>query len=260
MITLNNVSIEFPILDDRKRSLRHVFVIDRVTRAIEDLKQIGSVGGVLTRSSSGVRVVRALDNLSFELKPGDRLGLLGHNGSGKTTLLRVLSGVFEPTIGEIDITGSVMPLMNIHEGLSPDATGLEVTRIRGYLLGLTNAEIDAMTRDVIEFCDLGEFVELPVRTYSSGMAVRLAFAIATAMTSDILLMDEVIGAGDAAFIERAQQRMRAFVDRAAIVVVATHSDSIIRQWCNRALVLEHGKMVMMGDVEEAIAHYHSLRN
>lgn len=259
MIRLSNISVEFPVLDDRARSFRHAVVIDRISRTVEDLRHKTVVGGYVTRAASGARIVRALDDVSFELKAGDRLGLLGHNGSGKTTLLRVLSGVYEPSLGEVDIRGRVMPLMNIQEGIAPDATGLEVIRTRGYLLGLTNSQIEELTRDVVEFCELGEFVELPVRTYSSGMSVRLAFAIATAMTSDILLMDEVIGTGDAAFIERANARLRAFVDRASIIVVATHSDSIIRQWCNRAIVLEHGKMVKEGGVEEALEFYHTLR-
>ena len=253
-ITVSDITVEFPILDDKSRSLRHALVLNKIS---ETLTTIGAVGGVVTRASSGVRIVRALDRLSFALKPGDRLGLLGHNGSGKTTLLRVLSGVFEPTVGTIEIHGSAMPLMNIDEGIAPDATGLEAIRIRGYLLGLSNREIEALTEDVIDFCELGEFIDLPVRTYSTGMKIRLAFAIATAMTSDILLMDEVIGAGDAAFIERAEGRLKDFVERASIMVVATHSDAIIRQWCNKAMVLEHGMMAFIGGIEEAIKYYHA---
>lgn len=254
-ITLSNVTVEFPILDDRTRSLRHALVLNRISQTVHGLANICAVGGVLTRSTSGVRIVRALDDISFSLQPGDRLGLLGHNGSGKTTLLRVLSGVFDPTVGTVVTHGTVMPLMNISEGISPDATGLEAIRIRGYLLGLTNLQIENLTRDVIEFCELGEFIELPVRTYSSGMMIRLAFAIATAMTSDVLLMDEVIGAGDAAFIDRAEVRLREFVERASIMVVASHSDVIIRQWCNRAMLLEHGKMIALGDVEDVLRLY-----
>ena len=251
-ITVSDITVEFPIMDDKSRSLRHALVMNKIS---ETLTTIGAVGGVVTRASSGVRIVRALDHLSFDLNPGDRLGLLGHNGSGKTTLLRVLSGVFEPTAGAIEINGSAMPLMNIDEGIAPDATGLEAIHIRGYLLGLSNRQIEALTEDVIDFCELGEFIDLPVRTYSTGMKIRLAFAIATAMTSDILLMDEVIGAGDAAFIERAESRLKEFVERASIMVVATHSNAIIRQWCNKAMVLEHGTMVFFGDIEEAINYY-----
>lgn len=253
-ITVSDIAVEFPVLDDRSRSLRHALVLDKISKT---LTTIGAVGGVVTRAASGVRIVRALEGLSFALEPGDRLGLLGHNGSGKTTLLRVLSGVFEPAVGAVDIRGSVMSLMNIDEGIAPDATGLEAIRIRGHLLGLSNRHIEELTQDVIDFCELGEFIDLPVRTYSTGMKIRLAFAIATAMTSDILLMDEVIGAGDAAFIERAEARLKEFVERASIMVVATHSDGIIRQWCNKAMVLERGRLAFLGGIEGALEYYHT---
>jgi ABC-2 type transport system ATP-binding protein/lipopolysaccharide transport system ATP-binding protein len=173
-------------------------------------------------------------------------------------LLRILSGIFEPTAGTISIRGTAMPLFNLTEGMDPDATGMELIRVRGYLLGLTPVEIAGITDDVIQFCELGEFINLPIRTYSAGMLVRLAFAITTAVTSDILLMDEVIGAGDAAFIERAELRMRSFVERAGILVVASHSPEIIRKWCNKALLLEHGRMVMLDNVESVLNCYQSL--
>ena len=257
-ISLTDVTVEFPILDDRSRSLRHALVLNRIGSTLKQVVGSAAVGGTLSRAASGVRIVQALDKVSFDLKPGDRLGLIGHNGSGKTTLLRVLSGIFEPTAGRISIAGTTMPLLNINEGMAPDATGLEAIRVRGYLLGLTEKQIQALTEDVLEFCELGEFIELPIRTYSSGMMVRLAFAITTAMTTDILLMDEVIGAGDAAFIERAERRLKAFVERASILVVASHSDAIIRQWCNRAILLAHGRMVMDGPVDDVLARYHSM--
>ena len=257
-ISLTDVTVEFPILDDRSRSLRHALVLDRIGSTVKQVVGSAAVGGTLSRAASGVRIVQALNGLSFDLKSGDRLGLIGHNGSGKTTLLRVLSGIFEPTAGLISISGTTMPLLNINEGMAADATGLEAIRVRGYLLGLSNKEIQALTEDVLEFCELGEFIELPIRTYSSGMMVRLVFAITTAMSTDILLMDEVIGAGDAAFIERAERRLKAFVERASILVVASHSDAIIRQWCNRAILLAHGSMVMDGPVDDVLARYHSM--
>jgi ABC-2 type transport system ATP-binding protein/lipopolysaccharide transport system ATP-binding protein len=256
-ISLKGVSVEFPIFDANTKSLRHALFINRV-KAVKRAFTEGQVGGSVGQNNRGQTIVRALSNIDLELQGGDRIGLVGHNGSGKTTLLRILSGIFEPTAGTISISGTPMPLFNITEGMDPDATGMELIRVRGYLLGLTSAEIAGITDDVIQFCELGEFIDLPIRTYSSGMFVRLAFAITTAVTSDILLMDEVIGAGDAAFIERAELRLRGFVERSGILVVASHSPEIIKRWCNKALLLEHGRMVMLDKVESVLDCYQSL--
>jgi len=257
-ISLKNVSIEFPIYDVGARSLRHTFFINRI-KAVKQVFSEGQLGGLIGKNNQGLTIIRALSNIGLELQGGDRVGLVGHNGSGKTTLLRVLSGIYEPTDGTISIHGTVMPLFNITDGMDPDATGMELIRVRGYLLGLTSGEIADITDDVIQFCELGKFMDLPIRTYSAGMFVRLAFAITTAVTSNILLMDEVIGTGDAAFIERIEMRLRSFIDRAGILVVASHSPEIIRKWCNKALLLEHGRIVMLGNVESVLNRYQSLQ-
>ncbi len=172
------------------------------------------VGGAIAMGARGIVVVRAIDNISFEIKSGERVGLIGHNGAGKTTLLRTLAGIYEPTGGHLQTVGRIMPLFNLMEGMMPDATGREFIKIRATLLGLQPKEIDAMAEEVVDFSgELGDCIDMPVRMYSTGMLVRLAFAIATSATSDILLFDELIGAGDARFVEKAQERLQRFVDR-----------------------------------------------
>ena len=253
-ISLKNVSVDFEIHDTNSKSFRHAFFLNRMKSVTKRVSK-GNVGGLLNENVDGRKYVRALSNISLNFEAGDRVGLIGHNGSGKTTLLRVLSGIFEPTEGEMTINGIAMPLFNITEGMEPEATGSEFIKIRGHLLGLTKTQISSITEDVSEFCELGEFINLPIKTYSAGMLVRLAFGVTTAITSDILLMDEIIGAGDAAFLEKADQRLKNFINRAGILVVASHSPSIISQWCNKAILLENGSIVTSGNVDEVSSIY-----
>ena len=252
-VVIRDVTLDFPIYDVNARSLRHRLVINRLSRLASSSGH--TVGGSVRHDRKGVITVRALDNISFELADGDRVALIGHNGAGKTTLLRVMAGIFEPTSGEVQTHGRVMPLFNIMEGMAPDASGIEMIRVRGTLLGLTNREIQEKIYEIAEFCELGEYVSMPVRTYSAGMQVRLAFAITTAVESDILIMDEFIGAGDAAFVDRAKVRLRAFVERSSVMFVATHSTSIIHQWCNKAILLENGRIRAIGAVDSILAQY-----
>ncbi len=252
-IVLENVSIDFPIYDASARSLRHRLMLDKMNGLVG--RNVTNVGGNMHRDGRGIVTVRALDGVSLELVDGDRVALVGHNGAGKTTLLRVAAGIYEPQVGEVRINGRVMTLFNMMEGMAPDATGKEMVRSRGTLLGLSEHEIDETAAEVAEFCELGEYMEMPVRTYSTGMLVRLAFAITTAVTSEILIMDEFIGAGDAAFFERAQKRLKRFVERASVLLVATHSTDIARHWCNKAVLLEHGRVVEYGAVEPVAEAY-----
>jgi ABC-2 type transport system ATP-binding protein/lipopolysaccharide transport system ATP-binding protein len=254
-IRLNNVTVDFPIYDMEARSIKRRLVLDRVSSFVRP-DGVG-VGGTVRRDRGAV-LVRALDGVSFAIADGDRVGLVGHNGAGKTTLLRVAAGIYEPLTGEVITQGRVMPLLNIMEGISLDATGIEMIRLRGALLGLSDAELEEKTPEIIEFCELGEYIEMPVRTYSTGMLVRLAFAITTAVNSDILIMDEIIGAGDAAFVERAQERLRRFVQQASVLLVASHSAEIVRQWCNKAMLLSHGRLIEFGSVDSVLAHYERL--
>lgn len=252
-VIFDNVTVDFPIYGQSSRSLRHRLVLNPVQSIVA--KKPASVGGSMRHEADGVVNVRALDSISFSLADGDRVALLGHNGAGKTTMLRVAAGIYEPLLGRVVTRGRIMPLFNMMEGMALDATGTEMVRARGTLLGLSEAEIRDKAVEIADFCELGEYMEMPVRTYSTGMLVRLAFAITTAVTSDILIMDEFIGAGDAAFFERAQVRLKRFVEQASVVLVATHSPDTARQWCNRAMLLEHGRVVESGPVEAVVAAY-----
>lgn len=229
-IIAKNLGVEFPIFGASNRSLKHA-----VMRT--------ATGGRLASDSSSHVIVRALDDVSFSFKAGDRVGLIGHNGSGKSTLLRVLAGAFKPTSGSIDVRGQVGSMISLTLGMDFEATGLENIRLRGALMGFKRREISAITEDVIDFADLGDYIHMPMRTYSSGMTMRLAFALATAGASDIILMDEWISAGDAAFAEKADKRLSDKINRAEIMILASHSEELISRHCNVVLKLEHGKIL-----------------
>lgn len=219
------------------------------------MRRAPQIGGAIATGARGTAVVRAIDSISFEIKKGSRVGLIGHNGAGKTTLLRSIAGIYEPSDGSLDTAGRIMPLFNMMEGMMPDATGREFVRNRGILLGLEPSQTNALAEEVIDFCELGSNIDMPVRTYSTGMLVRLAFALVTSVTSEILLFDELIGAGDQRFVNKAQQRLQTFVERSSILVVATHSRAVLDQWCNRAFLLEHGKLVHDGSVQQVLRDY-----
>ena len=244
-IRVDSLCVEFPIFDANARSLRNAVL------------SFGT-GGVIRPSARSRITVTALEDVSFSLRPGDRLGIVGHNGAGKTTLLRVLAGIYEPTRGSILCRGQIAPLFDITLGMDPDATGYENISIRGLFLGMSAEEIQARSQDIVDFSELGPYMHMPIRTYSTGMRVRLAFAIATAIRPDILLLDEMIGAGDARFFERAERRLGEFLNRTQILVLASHSDAIIRKLCNKALLLHHGKAVGFDSVDEILKAYQSL--
>jgi ABC-type polysaccharide/polyol phosphate transport system ATPase subunit len=244
-VIANNLTIDFPIYGTGHRSLRHTL--------------FGRTGGLIRHEGAGRQqrtIVRALDNLSFTLKSGDRLGLIGHNGAGKSTLLRVLAGVYTPDSGSICVDGRVSPLFNSVPGLDPDDSGYENIKTCGMFLGMGFDEINRKLQDIVDFCELGEYLELPVRTYSTGMVTRLGFAIATSIDPDILLLDEGIAAGDARFAARAEGRMQALIQRTRILVLASHSDALIKSMCNRAMLLEKGHIVEIGPIDEVVNRYH----
>jgi ABC-type polysaccharide/polyol phosphate transport system ATPase subunit len=191
-------------------------------------------------SKDGVQFVTALDNVSFALKAGDRLGLVGANGSGKTTLLKILYGIYEPTAGRVDITGRVDALFNIALGFRFEATGRRNIVLRGLINGWTEDEISERMDQIIDFSELGEFIDVPFKTYSQGMAARLAFAIATTLEPEILLMDEWIGAGDPPFQEKASVRMNELSEKAGIIVLASHNHALLKRTCNLILELDKG--------------------
>jgi ABC-2 type transport system ATP-binding protein len=251
-ISAQSLTLEFPIYDIASRSLKQMFMLRPIASVFRGASH---VGGSIAAGASGTVVVRAIDAMSFEIGKGDRVGLIGHNGAGKTTLLRTVAGIYEPTGGILKTEGRLMPLFNLMEGMIPDATGREFIRIRGILLGLEPHQLDALAEEVIEFCELGSYIDMPARTYSTGMLVRLAFALSTSVTSDILLFDELIGAGDARFVTKAEERLKSFVERSNIVIVASHNRAILKQWCNRLFLLEHGKLIADGSVDDVLKEH-----
>jgi ABC-type polysaccharide/polyol phosphate transport system ATPase subunit len=254
-IVAKDVRVQFPIYDLHMRSLKHTFGLGQIAKGLTRLTSSKMVGGQIGTGETGRIVIKALDGVSFEIHEGDRIGLLGHNGSGKTTLLRTLSGIYEPVTGIVRATGRVVPLFDLQLGMDHDATGIENIWMRGKLLGLTTREIQDALGDIAEFTELGDYLSMPIRTYSAGMMVRLAFAISTAITPEILILDEMIGAGDAAFIARANLRLKDFIERAGILVLASHSMPMLRQWCNKAMLLASGKLIAYGPLEDVVARY-----
>jgi lipopolysaccharide transport system ATP-binding protein len=245
-IEFKNVCVDFPIYNANGRSLK------------KRLMQVAT-GGQLGADDQGRVIVRALDGLSFSLKDGDRVGLLGHNGAGKSTLLRLLSGVYSPSSGTAYIKGEVGSLIDISLGIDPEATGRENIYLRGGLLGMTKSKITEKLDEIIDFSELGDFVDMPLRTYSTGMHLRLAFAVSTIVSSEILLMDEWLSVGDEGFKHKAESRMTELVRATNILVIASHSLDLIMQTCNRVIWLEHGKIVMDSDPETVANAYFGKR-
>ncbi|CAN7188190.1 ATP-binding cassette domain-containing protein [Rhizobium leguminosarum] len=203
-------------------------------------------------AENGRYAVRAINDISFSLDPRDRLAVIGHNGSGKSTLLMALAGIYKPTRGEIRVEGSVDTLFNIRLGFNPEATGRRNIVIRGLMRGLSHDEIQAAMPEIAEASGIGSFIDLPFHTYSAGMAARLAFVAATAFHPDILLLDEWIGAGDANFRRKSRNRLKKFVGAAGIVVLASHNTAILKDVCNKGLVMEAGRMTFFGPIEAAL--------
>lgn len=241
-IFFENVCVDFPIYNASARSLK------------KRLFQV-TTGGQINADEDGRVTIRAIENLNLKIQNGDRVGLLGHNGAGKSTLLRLLSGVYEPSSGHAKINGEIGSLIDVSFGIDPESSGLENIFLRGALLGLTRSEIKAKLDQIIEFSELGDFIDMPVRTYSSGMHLRLAFSVSTIIRPEILLMDEWLSVGDEGFKARAEERMKELVDQTHILVIATHSRDLVEKTCNRALWLEHGKIKMDGPSDEVAKAY-----
>ncbi|MDF1757007.1 MAG: ABC transporter ATP-binding protein [Legionellaceae bacterium] len=239
---VQNVTLDIPVFDS-SRSLRK----DIFNRC---------VGGRIQKTTGKHVCVRALDNISFALENGDRLALVGHNGAGKSTLLNTLGGIYLPHKGTIEMHGKVTSLFNLSLGLDVDDTGLENINTIGMYYGLSKEMIDEKRDEIIEFSELGDYIYLPARTYSSGMLLRLSFAIVTALEPEILLMDEGIGVGDASFAVKATERLQSFYHKAGIMVIASHSDDLIKRMCNKAILLEHGKIIKFGGVDDVLNIYH----
>jgi lipopolysaccharide transport system ATP-binding protein len=241
-ITLKQASVVLPIFNSSSRSITNTLVS-------------AATGGVLTAQKGGHVSIEALKNLDLEIVSGDRIGIVGHNGSGKSTLLRLLSGIYEPSSGEIERSGSISSLVDISLGINPESTGRENIFLRGKLMGLSRKEVDEKIDEIIEFSELGDYINLPVRIYSSGMLLRLAFAVSTSITADILIMDEWLSVGDGSFAERASKRLKELVDNSEILVVASHRRSLVEDTCNKVVWLEHGVIKKVGPVSEIAPEY-----
>ena len=240
-IDLVDASVEIPIFNSRGRSLKTTL--------------IRSVGGQVEADGRDVVTVKALRHLDLSLRPGDRLGLVGHNGAGKSTLLRVFAGSYEPSTGTADIRGTVSSLIDMEMGMDPELTGADNIIQRGVFLGMSLKEARRAIPNIAAFSELGPYLHLPMRTYSSGMRMRLAFATSTTRHPDILLFDEMISFGDAGFAHRAKARLDAMMDKAKILVLASHDIGSLQAYCNRAVLLEAGAIVGEGTVDEVWTRY-----
>jgi len=243
MIEVKKVSLNFPILG-YNRSLKNI-ILNKAT------------GGILSNEENSISV-KALNNISFTFNDGDRVGLIGHNGAGKSTLLKLLAGVYIPTSGEVNIKGKVVSTINPQCGIEEEATGIENIFTFGLMQGLSKKEIKNKLREICEFTDLGSFLDMPVRIYSSGMLSRLSFAVITSLDANIIIMDELIGVSDSKFIEKANKRLTEFMDRSNILVIASHSEYLIRSLCNKALLLDHGIIKAYGDIDKVFLEYKKL--
>lgn len=236
-IAVSNLAVRFPVYGADSRSLK---------------KHIAArtLGGRMMSRGGGVQVVEALAGLNLMLRPGDRLGLVGPNGAGKTTLLRCLAGAYDPSEGRLEVNGRVAALLDLSLGMDTQATGYDNIVLRGLLAGMSRREIRAKTPAIARFSGLGPYLHLPVKAYSAGMSARLAFAVITATEPDILLLDEWIAVGDRAFREAAHARLEALVDRAGIVVLASHDLSMIETYCNKVMRLEGGRASRVRPINE----------
>ena len=240
-IDTHNAWVEFPIFDAKSRSLKKAF--------------LGKAGGAIGRNTSDVVVVEALRDITLSLKEGDRIGLVGHNGAGKSTLLRLLSGIYEPSRGSAQIRGRVAPVFDLGVGMDPEISGYENIIIRGLFLGQTRRQMLDKIDEIADFTELGDYLEMPLRTYSTGMRVRLAMGVVTSIDPEILLLDEGIGAVDADFMKKARKRLEALVQRSGILVFASHSNEFLAQLCDRALWIDRGEIRMDGDIESVVGAY-----
>ncbi len=240
-IKLTNVDLDYFVYSLRSQSLRS---------AVFNL----AVGGKMYKAAGDVAAVKALADISLEINEGDRIALVGHNGSGKTTLLKVIAGIYHPTRGELEIDGDITSMIAINAGIDLEATGLRNIHKLGLMRRLPRKVIDTRVDAIAEFSGLGDFLHLPVRTYSAGMQARLMFSVATEFEADILVLDEWLSAGDADFVKKASLRMQKMVEEAKIVVLATHDLELVKRVCNRVCELKGGRIAFLGTTEDWLAY------
>ena len=235
-----NASVDFPIFDAKTRSLKK--------------RVLGKVGGKIGTESK-VPIIEALHDVTLSIKDGDRIGLVGHNGAGKSTLLRLLSGIYEPTRGSARISGKVAPVFDLGVGMDQEISGYENIMIRGLYLGMSRRQMQKRVDDIAEFTELGDYLSMPLRTYSTGMRVRLALGVVTSIDPEILLLDEGIGAVDAAFLNKARDRLKDLVKRSGLLVFASHSDEMLFELCDSAIWMDEGGVKQQGSLREVLTGY-----
>lgn len=240
-IEVRGACVDFPIFDAKTRSLK---------------KQVlGKVGGAIAAEAK-TPVIEALRDITLSMGDGDRVGLVGHNGAGKSTLLRLLSGIYEPTRGSTRVVGRIAPVFDLGVGLDPEVSGVENIMIRGLFLGMSRRQMARRVDDIAEFTELGDYLRLPLRTYSAGMRVRLALGVVTTIDPEILILDEGLGAIDAAFLAKARGRLVDLARRAGALVFASHSDELLRELCESALWMDEGRIRAHGRLDDVLAAYH----
>jgi lipopolysaccharide transport system ATP-binding protein len=228
MIAVKDLIIDYPIFDTSSRSLKKTII-----RA--------ATGGRIANDSRGINV-RAIDGISFSIKEGERIGLMGHNGAGKSTLLRALAGVYAPTSGDVIVKGSIASLLDLSLGMDGEFTGYENIFMRCILMGIPGPVVRENIDEIIDFSGLGEYIKMPMRTYSTGMCLRLAFSVCTAFPSDIVLLDEWLAVEDAEFSKKAEERLAKFISKSSIMIFASHSAAKVKKICNRLIVMDHGSV------------------
>jgi ABC-type polysaccharide/polyol phosphate transport system ATPase subunit len=242
-IKLRNVGLDFPIVGIETRSIRWGIVNSLV-------------GGRLGKSKRGY-VSRALSNVSVSIGQGERVGIIGANGSGKSTLLRTMAGIYSPTHGSVERQGRTVTMFEISAGMDDELTGMQNIRNRLCFLGLKERASDEVVQSVADFAALGDYIHLPIKTYSMGMRMRLSFAASTLVDPEVLLVDEVFAVGDRDFYDRAQKRISDLLNKAGLLVMASHSDSLLQEFCTRGLVMASGALVFDGPIDDALKYYHS---
>lgn len=241
-IKLDNVSLDYPLYHGSSRSLKKALLAK-------------SSRGNLARDALERVTVRALSRINLDIQSGDRIGFIGPNGAGKTSLLKVLAGIYSPTTGTYSLQGKVSALLDTQVGLDMDATGYENILLRGMYMDIHPREMKKHVEEIAAFTELGDYLELPVRTYSAGMMIRLGFAISTCITPEILLMDEWFGAGDEQFIAKARKRLEEYVRASSILVLTSHSLQLIQEWCTHGLYLKEGTIRASGPIADVVAAY-----
>jgi len=240
LINLKNVCLDYESHHGRSNNLKE-YVINLLTRR-------KYVEEKLTK-------IRAIDHMDLSINEGDRIGFIGLNGSGKSTLLKIISGILVPTQGEIEVNGSIQPLIEVGAGFDTEFTGRENIYLNGYMLGFNKKQLREKEKEIIDFTDLGHFIDIPVKYYSSGMSVRLAFTIATSISPDILVIDEMLAAGDAAFIIKAEKRLSQLINQARALLVVSHDLAFIQRVCRRVFVMDKGKFLFEGPTDKALEFY-----